>query len=220
MNKYFYLIETERFGPVSYFDLQRANITEDTLVWYEGLEDWVEAKESPELAMLFVPKDTMENNEQQDSLAEEVSPTAVVEEPVKPLVNPLQKEAFTPNDGTPKQEVNSYETTESKSFLATAFSFEGRIRRSEYWFSLFILFLAWLLITAVSQSADGAIAGFVSLLILPLFWFSLAVNTRRCHDLGNSGWYQFIPFYGFWMCFADGDAFTNDYGPDPKGMNR
>lgn len=220
MNKYFYLIETERFGPVSYFDLQRANIKEDTLVWYEGLEDWVEAKESPELALLFVPKDTMENNEQQDSLAEEVSPTAVVEEPVKPLVNPLQKEAFTSNDGTPKQDVNSYETTESKSFFAAPFSFEGRIRRSEYWLSHLILSFTGIFASVLINSSTELVSGFSSLLVIPMIWFALAVNTKRCHDRGNPGWFQLIPFYSFWMCFADGDAFTNDYGPDPKGMNR
>ena len=49
------------------------------------------------------------------------------------------------------------------------------------------------------------------------FWFMTAQGAKRCHDRNNSGWYQFIPLYGLWMLFADGDVGENDYGPDPKG---
>lgn len=51
---------------------------------------------------------------------------------------------------------------------------------------------------------------------IPLIWFFLAQGAKRCHDRGNSGWYQLIPFYGFWMLFADGDAGVNNYGVNPK----
>lgn len=51
-----------------------------------------------------------------------------------------------------------------------------------------------------------------------LFWFKLAQGTKRCHDRGNSGWFQFIPFYGLWMLFGDSDYGINKYGPNPKGV--
>ena len=39
---------------------------------------------------------------------------------------------------------------------------------------------------------------------------------KRCHDLGNSGWFQLIPLYGFWMIFQDGIKGNNEYGINPK----
>lgn len=57
------------------------------------------------------------------------------------------------------------------------------------------------------------------ILIIPLYWFMWAQGAKRCHDRGNSGWYQLIPFYGLWMLFGDGDECENDYGFAPKGRN-
>jgi uncharacterized membrane protein YhaH (DUF805 family) len=47
----------------------------------------------------------------------------------------------------------------------------------------------------------------------------LAQGAKRCHDRGNSGIWQIIPFYGLWMLFADGDLGRNEYGANPKGLN-
>lgn len=58
---------------------------------------------------------------------------------------------------------------------------------------------------------------FILIFLLPLFWFILAQGAKRCHDLGNSGWYQLIPLYGFWLLFAKGELDTNQYGQNPKG---
>ncbi|WP_417009788.1 DUF805 domain-containing protein [Bacteroides congonensis] len=43
------------------------------------------------------------------------------------------------------------------------------------------------------------------LLCLPAVWFMIVQGAKRCHDRGNSGWYQIIPFYELWMLFAKGD---------------
>ena len=107
-------------------------------------------------------------------------------------------------------EKNNYE--KPKMFKAP-FSFEGRIRRLEYGISSIIsTFLVNILISvAIENPATW-------LLILPVYWFGLAQGAKRCHDRGNSGWFQLIPFYSLWMLFAEGDFGSNSYGPNPKGI--
>lgn len=108
-----------------------------------------------------------------------------------------------------------------------AFSFNGRIRRLEFGLSL-IIFYAFLFIVSMllgvalydetDQSEENPGATLVLLLaVIPAYWFLLAQGAKRCHDRGNSGWFQIIPFYGLWMLFAESDYGDNEYGPNPKG---
>lgn len=43
-------------------------------------------------------------------------------------------------------------------------------------------------------------------------------GAKRCYDLGNSGWFQFIPLYFIVMVFVDGQHETNRYGANPKAI--
>ena len=105
-----------------------------------------------------------------------------------------------------------------------SFSFEGRIRRSEYGISFILFVVARVIITfmaagLMSEGNGNDSAVVLSLLLsIPLLWFLWAQGAKRCHDIGNSGWFQFIPFYGLWMLFADSDNGMNEYGPNPKGI--
>jgi uncharacterized membrane protein YhaH (DUF805 family) len=99
------------------------------------------------------------------------------------------------------------------------FSFTGRIRRMEYGLSMIIYVVVYLAIaffTGILNDTPSSPSLLLLLLLLPLFWFVLAQGTKRCHDLGNSGWYQLIPFYGLFMLFGNGDANANKYGNNPK----
>lgn len=99
------------------------------------------------------------------------------------------------------------------------FSFKGRIRRLEYGLSVIIIY-AYCFLIQILLDINPEAAGILALLtIIPLYWFMWAQGAKRCHDRGNSGWYQIIPFYGLWMLFGDGDECENDYGFDPKGRN-
>jgi len=102
------------------------------------------------------------------------------------------------------------------------FSFEGRIRRLEYGLSYIIYTLAIFTIAMVSLAMGDPSGAAVNLLMLilwvPLVWFMLAQGAKRCHDRGNSGWWQIIPFYGIWMLFVDGEIGDNEYGDNPKGL--
>ena len=102
------------------------------------------------------------------------------------------------------------------------FSFKGRIRRTEYGLSLVAYFVVALILQFTILKPNSQSGGEGSLLyfifIVPILWIMLAQGCKRCHDRGNSGWYQLIPFYGFWMLFADSITGENEYGTNPKGI--
>jgi uncharacterized membrane protein YhaH (DUF805 family) len=98
------------------------------------------------------------------------------------------------------------------------FSFEGRIRRTEYGLSFIILvvgrvFLAMLL-GAASNGEDLSVVYLMAQ--LPLLWFFWAQGAKRCHDIGMSGWYQLIPFLPIYLIFGSGVEGPTKYGEDPK----
>lgn len=99
------------------------------------------------------------------------------------------------------------------------FSFNGRIRRTEYGISFIMYLVMYLSIIGSMIQPDAEDNNPVVFLVIaiPMLWFLWAQGAKRCHDLGNSGWYQLIPFYVFWMLFQDGQAEENEYGENPKG---
>lgn len=50
MSQYYYTDGKDRFGPFSLDEIREQGILETTLVWREGLSDWVPASQLPELA--------------------------------------------------------------------------------------------------------------------------------------------------------------------------
>jgi uncharacterized membrane protein YhaH (DUF805 family) len=105
-----------------------------------------------------------------------------------------------------------------------SFSFEGRIRRSEFGVSFILFVVARVILTfiaaaLISSSNDESGGVILSLLLsIPLVWFLWAQGSKRCHDIGNSGWFQLIPFYALWMLFQDGEPGPNKYGENPKDI--
>ena len=105
----------------------------------------------------------------------------------------------------------SIDSSQPKKMFSAPFSFDGRIRRTEYGISFIIYIFSYALIAAIAKSSSIFFIAFI-----PLLWFLWAQGAKRCHDRGNSGWYQLIPFYVFWLLFAEGDNFDNEYGNSPK----
>ncbi|RED24774.1 uncharacterized membrane protein YhaH (DUF805 family) [Flavobacterium cutihirudinis] len=112
-------------------------------------------------------------------------------------------------------------------------NFNGRARRSEYWFFTLmqcIILVSFIVLGAIIGSFfDSALGGLlVGYFAFAVYSFAtllptLAVVVRRLHDVGKSGWFYFIAFIpfigGIWllvlMC-TEGDFGPNDYGTDPK----
>lgn len=96
-------------------------------------------------------------------------------------------------------------------------NFNGRARRSEYWY--FILLNG--LVSLLGATPLFPLVGLYSLAVLVP---SLAAGARRLHDTGRSGLWLLlllIPLVGeiiliVWMC-EDSKPGPNQYGPDPKG---
>ncbi|WP_205702971.1 DUF805 domain-containing protein [Botryobacter ruber] len=109
--------------------------------------------------------------------------------------------------------------------MSNIFSFSGRIRRTEYAVTQILLSIITTVIFfgfgmaayLAGEQVSAGIVVLVSATFLFATWISLAAGAKRCHDRGNSGFFQLIPFYSLWMLFGDGDAGRNMYGPDPKG---
>ncbi|MCQ2224472.1 MAG: DUF805 domain-containing protein [Paludibacteraceae bacterium] len=112
--------------------------------------------------------------------------------------------------------------------FSAPFSFDGRIRRMEYGLTMLILyaismavgFILGLVLVACGAGdavdSQGTTLLFY-ILMIPAFWFHIAQGAKRCHDRGNSGWYQIIPFYALILIFGEGEKGPNRYGENPKG---
>ncbi len=113
--------------------------------------------------------------------------------------------------------------------------FKGRARRSEYW--MFTLF-SWIFLFAgvfvggflgELLDSDDIAGGILGIIIIG--WFivhfipSMAVQVRRLHDAGYSGWcllIHFIPYIGGLIVFIftvmDSVPGHNKWGPNPKNI--
>ncbi len=120
-------------------------------------------------------------------------------------------------------------------------SFEGRTRRLHFWIGLIILWVVQSVVLSVTLGGAFAAAAMTHnygavfagpaligwLICLALIYPALALQVKRWHDRGKSGWMvlvALIPLIGaFWVLiecgFLDGTPGDNAYGPSPKGLS-
>lgn len=121
-------------------------------------------------------------------------------------------------DTNPKQEVvKEVETVneQPQKMFAHPFSFKGRIRRLEYNLSVLIVVAEALLGSYIAYHSDyDNIICIVSIVLCGMF--IIPQGAKRCHDLGNSGWWQLTLIYILVMMFDYSDEGGNRYGECPK----
>ncbi len=189
--QYFIIVNGQQVGPMPKEQLVNYGLCPTSKVWCEGMPNWADASTVPDLQSILYPQQP---------------PT-----PQPPHQGGYQQPQ-PPYGGAP-----SYNQPQEIGFgdaIKICFNkfadFEGRGRRSEFWW--------WYLFTVLVGMVPyiGWIASIV--FIIP----SLAAGARRLHDTGRSGWLQLlmlIPCIGsiiliIWWCEdSQGD---NEYGPSPK----
>ncbi len=119
-------------------------------------------------------------------------------------------------------------------FLQLFFSFNGRIRRRDYWLAhlsvtvVSLLYLWFDISVQLSARGDLAVALPLALLSLALsglvLWSDLAIQVKRWHDRDKAWFWLFIGFIplvgGLWMFVElgclDGAPGDNRFGHSPK----
>ena len=108
--------------------------------------------------------------------------------------------------------------TSIKTCLGKYADFNGRARRSEFWW--------WILATEVVNILLRVLGVplLATLVALAVFVPTLAVGSRRLHDTGRSGWWQLIALtvIGIILLIVwwaeDSKPGDNPHGPNPKGV--
>ena len=129
-----------------------------------------------------------------------------------------------------------------KLFFTRYVDFQGRSRRSEYWWVVLLHILVFAVLggLAVGLGADyqtgefsamgGLLFGLLGLYALAIIIPNIALLVRRLHDINQTGWIALalyvaavIPVIGLLASIAQivigcipGTVGPNKYGPDPK----
>lgn len=113
--------------------------------------------------------------------------------------------------------------------------FSGRAPRKEYWmFMLMYMLLTFIAGVLIVAAALQPFLNEWSLIVLVVLFMigmlalivpSIAIQVRRLHDIGYSGWWYFIGFIPYIggiiilvMSALRSEIGTNKYGPNPYGV--
>jgi uncharacterized membrane protein YhaH (DUF805 family) len=119
------------------------------------------------------------------------------------------------------------EPGEKQGLLQLLFTFRGRISRKPYWLCLFATFVPAVMVAGIGAEYKGT--GMLLLesgVVVVLVWTSLALQVKRWHDRGKSGWWvliNLVPVVGaIWSLveigFFRGTLGGNAFGGDPTDL--
>lgn len=246
---WWYAVGQEKFGPCTGGELARLArkgvVMPDTLVWREGMTEWMRASKLAKLWERATQPPTL-NADEQLPPPPPAAPGRAVAADLKLEVAPhrAQERFSVPPGGHAHEQFSgsaaaasrssraedrrSSSDGDSASFLWAIqqcflkyFDFSTRARRAEYWYFMlfqFLLNMALLMLFFVSPQLSDNLASVANLvLLIPNF----AVSARRLHDVGRSGWWQLLCLTGigiFVLLFwfvQPSEEGRNDYGEDP-----
>ena len=194
---YYIIYNGQQVGPMPKEQLVAYGLNPSSKVWCEGMPNWADASTVADLHPLLYPQQPPTPQQPPYGGQPPYSQPGYQQPPygAQPANNYSQEIGF--GDAI-------------KICFNKFAEFEGRARRSEFWWwYLFTVLVGWI-------PYIGWLASLVFL--IP----TLAVGARRLHDTGRSGWLQFlmlVPCIGsiiliIWWCEdSKGD---NEYGPSPK----
>lgn len=217
------IVDAIKAGTVTVYELSKSgNLTP---LMRRHIEERLAAKPAVTSPSAPEVKPTAEEaptlNLEEDSSEDIEIPEAVDVDISSEIAIPSVPATAAPNFEPAKQEVLSTSNTSTisnKGMFKRPFSFKGRIRRTEYCLS-YLIWTIWNGVTsAMMETLELSSGAFLFVLIsaIPMIWFLWAQNAKRCHDRGNSGWYQLIPFYVLVLMFGRGEEGSNEYGDNPK----
>ena len=228
--KYYIAENGQPVGPFEIHELLQRGLNMNSQLWNEGMPSWLTASQIPEVAAAL----------NASRAAAQPQPAPAYSAPQQPQYGAPQQPQYgapqQPQYGAPQQpqygaaapSANGYRAlpqvdikTAVIKALQPYFNFEGRARRSEYWWFVLANFCASIVLSFLGNLIN--FPWLTTILSLALLIPSLGLTARRLHDIGKSGWVMLIsiiPIVGailliIW-CAKDGDPQPNQYGPSTK----
>jgi len=217
MAQYYLAKDGQRVGPMTVEQLLQNQLTPESLVWTEGMANWVKASEVPELASAFAP-------------AQPVAAPAPAPAPQPQYQAPQPQyqapQAYAQQPYQQQAPVGNYAPTPSMSFIDSIktclkkyATFSGRARRSEFWWFYLVCYAVNIIFyipfnilmakkqALINEGISIAMSGgdytalesqdpTTSIIVLGIIWGlvmlallipQLSAMCRRLHDVGKSG---------------------------------
>ena len=165
MAQYYLVKDGQRVGPLAIDQLTQYGLTPETLVWTDGMTDWVQASQIPEVAALLAPK---------PAPAPAPAPQPAPAPAPQPVQQPQpQYQAPQPQYQQPQPQYQQpYQQAAMGNYVATPqlgfmdavkiclkkyFDFKGRARRSEYWWFMLAIYIVNAIINGGLYSVMGGL---------------------------------------------------------------
>ena len=100
-------------------------------------------------------------------------------------------------------------------------SYKGRMVRSTYFWTFACVNIGIVILNIIFEDILQG-KWWILQLIYGLFstWILYVTTMKRCHDMGQSGWFALIPFYYIVLFFLKGQEKDNQYGENPYKENK